>query len=89
VVTIGPKTSIDQPAELLVRLAAEGPERPLVVLVALDGTSDEERGDAAEVAATVLRTVMDDGVELDTVFTDALLASDGSPAPAADQLRLR
>jgi hypothetical protein len=88
-ITVGPKSSVDQPAELLVRLAAEGPERPLTVLVALDGTGDDERADAADVAATVLRTVMDDGVELDTVFTDALLASDGSPAPAAVQLRLR
>ncbi len=88
-VTIGPKTSVDQPAELLVRLAAEGPERPLVVLVTLDGASDEERASAAEVAAGVLDAVADDGVAVHSVFADSLLTEDGGPAPAADQLRPR
>jgi hypothetical protein len=88
-VAIGPKTPVDQPAELLVRLAAEGPERPLAVLVALDGAGDEERADAAGVAAAVVRAVAADGVVIDAIFADSLLAADGGPAPAADQLRLR
>jgi hypothetical protein len=88
-VTIGAKTPVDHVAELLVRLAAEGPERPVAVMVSLHGEGDEERADAADVAAAVLRGVGDDGVTVDTLFTDALLASDGNPAPAANQLRLR
>jgi hypothetical protein len=88
-VTVGPKTPVDQPTEVLVRLAAEGPERPLAVLVALDGAGDEERADAAGVAAAVVRAVAADGVVIEAVFADSLLAADGGPAPAADQLRLR
>jgi hypothetical protein len=89
IVTIGAKTAVDQPAELLVRLAAEGPDRPLTVLVALDGNSDEERAEAAETAASVLRFVEADGVALDSAFTDGLLSDDGSPSAAAGQLRPR
>jgi hypothetical protein len=89
IVTIGPKTAVDHPAELLVRLAGEGPERPLVVLVALDGTNDEERAGAAELAAAALETVAHDGVPIESVFADSLLNEDGGPAPAADQLRPR
>jgi hypothetical protein len=88
-VTIGANTPIDHPAELLVRLAAEGPERPLVALVTLEGANDEERADAAEVAAAVLHAVTHDGVAIHSVFADSLLAEDGGPAPAADQLRPR
>jgi len=88
-VIIGPKTPVDQPAELLVRLAAEGPERPLAVLVALDGAGDEERADAAAVAAAAVRAVAADGVLIDAIFADSLLTADGGPAPAADQLRPR
>ena len=77
------------------RLAAEGPERPLIVLVGLDGgvdgtdEADEVRSKAAERAAAAIQAAVDDGVTVDSVFADSLLASDGGPAPAADQLRLR
>jgi hypothetical protein len=87
--TISPKTPIDHPAELLVRLAAEGPERPLVVLVELEGADDEERAGAAELAAATLQAVAHDGVTIHSVFADSLLGEDGGPTPAADQLRLR
>jgi hypothetical protein len=88
-ISVGPKTSIDQPAELLVRLAAEGPERPMAVLLSLEGSTDEERANAADIAAAVLETTAADGVAIDYVFADNLLAGDGSPAPAAVQLRPR
>jgi hypothetical protein len=88
-VTIGAKTPGDRLAELLVRLAAEGPERPLTVLTSLDGDSEEERADAAQTAASMLRLVQADGVVVDSVFADGLLGDDGSPTAAADQLRPR
>jgi len=78
-----------------VRLAGEGPERPLTVLVSLDGgvdgtdEADEVRAKAAERAGAAIRAAADAGVTVDSVFADSLLGSDGGPAPAADQLRLR
>jgi hypothetical protein len=93
IVVIGQQTPVEETAERLVRLAAEGPERPLTVLVTLESSTeesaDEERAKAAETAAAALRAVADDGVTIDSVFADSLLGSDGGPAPAADQLRLR
>jgi hypothetical protein len=95
IVTVGPQTSVEETTERLVRLAAEGPERPLAVLVNLDGgvdgtdEADEVRAKAAERAAAAIRATTDDGVTVDCVFADSLLGSDGGPAPAAAQLRLR
>jgi hypothetical protein len=71
-------------AELLVRLAAEGPDRPLTVLAALGGSSDDERADAAVVLADAVRLAVGDGVTVDLVMADPLVANDGGPAPAAE-----
>jgi hypothetical protein len=79
--------SVDEAvAEVLVRLAAEGPDRPLAVLATLEGTSDDERADAAVVLADAVRLAVADGVTVDLVLADPLLGDDGGPAPAAHAL---
>jgi hypothetical protein len=80
-------TTVDEPAELLVRLADEGPERPLVVLLTLAGENDDQRATAAERAADAVRAVIEDGLDVAGVFADGLLGHDGGPAPAAEVLR--
>jgi hypothetical protein len=89
IVGVDHHTDIDLPTERLVRLAAEGPERPLIVLATLGGANDDERGTAADTLAGALHLVAADGVTVESVFADSLLADDGAPSPAADQLRLR
>jgi hypothetical protein len=86
IVTIAPASTGEQPAELLVRLADEGPELALVVLASLGGSNDDERAEAATVAVDGVRLAAADGVAIETVFADGLLAADGAPAPAAGVL---
>ena len=86
IVVVTPTTGADQPAELLVRLAAEGPERPVTVLAALEGPGDEERARAAEVAVEAVRLVGADGVDVHELFADSWLSDDGAPSSAAGVL---
>src|SRR6185436_10510593 len=67
-VTVDRGSSAEATGERLVRLAAEGPERPLAVLVSLEGGGDEERADAATVAADVVRLARADGIMVDLVM---------------------
>ncbi len=89
IVPIDHHTDVDLPTERLVRLATEGPEGPLIVLATLGGTVDDERAVAAETLVAAVRLVAHDGVTVEVVFADSLLATDGAPSAAADQLRLR
>ncbi len=84
IVVAEPGSSAEEPAELLVRLASEGPERPLVVLVSLRGESDDDRATAADAVATAIGSAAYDGISIDAVFTDSLLGTDGTPSPAAE-----
>jgi hypothetical protein len=81
---VDPSSPAEEWAELLVRLAAEGPDRPLAVLAALGGSNDEERADAAGVLVDAVSLTASDGVAVEITFADQLLAGDGSPAPAAE-----
>ena len=85
--TVNRGSSGEALGELLVRLAAEGPDRPLAVLATLDGGSDDERADAAQVLAAAVRLAVADGVTVDLVVGDPLVGDDGGPAAAADVLR--
>ena len=85
--TVNRGSSGEALGELLVRLAAEGPDRPLAVLATLDGSSDDERADAALVLAEAVRLAVADGVTVDLVVGDPLVGDDGGPAAAADVLR--
>jgi hypothetical protein len=80
---LDPASAAEEWAELLVRLAAEGPDRPAAVLAALGGSSDDERAEAAGVLAETARLTVGNGVAVEITFADQLLTSDGSPAPAA------
>jgi hypothetical protein len=86
IASVGPASSAEETGELLVRLAGDGPERPLAVLLVLEGTSDEERSSAAERAADAVRLTIADGVAVDVTFADGLLAADGSPSLASEVL---
>ncbi len=86
ILTAVPSGAAEEAAELLVRLADEGPELPVVVLVSLGGTNDDERAEAATVAADGIRLAAGDGVAIEAVFGDGLLDADGGPAPAAGVL---
>jgi hypothetical protein len=79
-------STVDEPAELLVRLAEDGPERPLVVLLTLAGDNDDQRATAADRAGGAVRAVIGDGLDIAGVFADGLLSDDGAPAPAAEVL---
>jgi hypothetical protein len=83
---VSDSTSAEEPAERLVRLAAEGPDRPVAELVTLAGAGDEERARAAEIVIASVGLTVDDGVDVQLVFADPLLDADGAPAPAADVL---
>jgi hypothetical protein len=78
------RTSGEAIGEVLVRLAAEGPDRPLAVLATLDGSSDDERADAAVVLTEAVQLAVAHGVPVDLVVADPLLDADGGPASAAE-----
>ena len=83
-VTVDRGTSSEAIGEALVRLAAEGPDRPLAVLATLEGGGDDERADAAAVLTDAIGLTTADGVPVDLVIADPLLDADGGPAPGAE-----
>jgi hypothetical protein len=87
-VTVAPGRSAEDGAERLVRLAAEGPDRPLAVLATFGGGNDDERADAAAALVEAVRLTVADGVAVDLVVADPLLDGDGAPAPAAEVVRV-
>jgi len=86
VVTVDRGTASEAIGERLVRLAAEGPDRPLAVLATLDGSGDDERADAAAVLTDAIGLTVADGVQIEIVLADPLLDADGAPAPASEIL---
>jgi hypothetical protein len=76
--------SAEEVAERLVRLAAEGPDRPLAVLATFGGANDDERAGAAGVLVEAIGLTVAGGVAVDLVMADPLLDGDGAPAPAAE-----
>lgn len=85
-VAVDPSSAAEDWAERLVRLAADGPDRPLAVLASLGGSTDDERAEAAGVLAEAVRLTVDDGVPVEITFADQLLAADGAPGAAAGVL---
>ncbi len=85
-VAVDPASPAEEWAVLLVRLAADGPDRPVAILASLGGGNDDERAEAAVGLAETLRLTVGAGVAVEIAFADQLLTSDGAPAPAATVL---
>jgi hypothetical protein len=83
---VDPSSPAEEWAEQLVRLAAEGPDRPVAVVASLGGSNDDERADAAGVLTEAVQLTHADGVPVEITFADQLLTADGSPGPVAEVL---
>jgi hypothetical protein len=86
IVRIGDGATAEEPAELLVRLAAEGPDRPLAVLASLDADGEEERARAAEVLVEAIGLARGDGLDVPLVFAEGLLDAEGGVGTVASVL---
>jgi len=86
ILAVDPSSAAEEWAELLVRLAAEGPDRPVAGVASLGGSNDDERTEAAGVLVDTVRLTEGHGVAVEITFADQLLAADGSPAPVVEVL---